>query len=135
MKKKIFVTVIHLALLSLLLTGFSTVAKAQVGVSFQVFYDQLSPYGSWISYPEYGYVWVPTGVPSGFRPYSTGGHWVYTPDGWTWVSDYSWGWAPFHYGNWFYDQNYGWMWLPDYDWAPAWVTWGEYGDNYCWAPI
>lgn len=27
------------------------------------------------------------------------------------------------------------MWLPDYEWAPAWVTWGEYGDNYCWAPI
>jgi hypothetical protein len=27
------------------------------------------------------------------------------------------------------------MWLPDYNWAPAWVTWGDYGGNYCWAPI
>jgi hypothetical protein len=53
----------------------------------------------------------------------------------TWVSDYAWGWAAFHYGNWFYDQAYGWMWLPDYEWAPAWVTWGEYDNNYCWAPI
>lgn len=108
---------------------------AQPSVSFQVFYDQLSPYGRWVNYPRYGYVWVPTSVSFGFRPYATAGHWVYTPEGWTWVSDYPWGWAAFHYGNWFYDNSYGWMWLPGYDWAPAWVTWGEYGDDYCWAPI
>jgi len=111
-------------------------AQAQhASVSFQVFYDQLSPYGSWVNYSNYGYVWIPTDVPVGFRPYATGGHWIYTEDGWTWVSDYTWGWAAFHYGNWFYDQSYGWMWLPDYEWAPAWVTWGQYEDNYCWAPI
>jgi hypothetical protein len=109
-------------------------ASAQASVSFQVFYDQLSPFGTWVSYPGYGYVWVP-GAGSGFRPYGTRGHWVYTDEGWTWVSDYSWGWATFHYGNWFYDNSYGWMWLPGYQWAPAWVTWGEYGGNYCWAPI
>ncbi|HVW59479.1 MAG TPA: DUF6600 domain-containing protein [Puia sp.] len=109
-------------------------AHAQVSVSFQVFYDQLSPYGTWVSYPDYGYVWVP-GAGAGFRPYGTRGHWVYTEDGWTWVSDYNWGWATFHYGNWFYDDSYGWMWMPGYEWAPAWVTWGEYGGNYCWAPI
>jgi hypothetical protein len=51
------------------------------------------------------------------------------------MSDYSWGWAPFHYGNWFYDDSYGWMWSPGYEWAPAWVTWGESGGNYGWAPI
>lgn len=111
-------------------------ARAQrASVSFQVFYDQLSPYGSWVNYSNYGYVWIPTDVPVGFRPYSTGGHWIYTEEGWTWISDYTWGWAPFHYGNWFYDQSYGWMWVPDYEWAPAWVTWGQYEDNYCWAPI
>ncbi|MFI5123820.1 MAG: DUF6600 domain-containing protein [Chitinophagales bacterium] len=104
-------------------------------VSFQIFYDQLSPYGSWVNYNQYGYVWIPTRVSQGFRPYGSSGQWVYTPDGWTWVSDYSWGWAPFHYGNWFYDDAYGWMWAPGYEWAPAWVTWGEYGDNYGWAPI
>ncbi|MDO6431315.1 hypothetical protein Q4E93_11995 [Flavitalea sp. BT771] len=109
-------------------------ANAQVNVSFQLFYDQLSPFGSWVSYPDYGYVWVPD-AGSGFRPYGSRGHWVYTEDGWLWVSDYSWGWATFHYGNWFYDDSYGWMWMPGYEWAPAWVTWGEYGGNYCWAPI
>ena len=125
----------HAVLITFFLTAFSSAPKAQLSVSFQVFYDQLTPYGNWINYPNYGYVWIPTQVPQGFRPYATGGHWVYTSDGWAWVSDYDWGWAPFHYGNWFYDQYYGWMWLPDYEWAPAWVTWGEYGDNYCWAPI
>jgi hypothetical protein len=110
-------------------------ADAQGTVSFQVFYDQLSPYGSWVNYNPYGYVWIPVRVSRGFRPYGSAGHWIFTPDGWTWVSDYSWGWAPFHYGNWFYDEVYGWMWVPGYEWAPAWVTWGEYGNNYGWAPI
>ena len=27
----------------------------------------------------------------GFTPYSTNGYWVFTNEGWTWVSDYSWG--------------------------------------------
>ena len=105
-------------------------ANAQGSVSFQVFYDQLSPYGSWVSYPDYGYVWVP-GADAGFRPYGTRGHWVYKEDGWTWVSDYSWGWATFHYGNWFYDDSYGWMWTPGYEWAPAWVTWGATPSSGC----
>lgn len=129
---------IMIAGIAILFTAFlpplAQPARAQVSVSFQVFYDQLSPYGTWVSYPDYGYVWVP-GAGAGFRPYGTRGHWVYTEEGWTWVSDYSWGWATFHYGNWFYDDSYGWMWIPGYEWAPAWVTWGEYGGNYCWAPI
>ena len=131
---------IYIVLLIAFFTGmgpapFSPKAEAQVSVSFQVFYDELSPYGSWVSYPEYGYVWVPRAVRHGFRPYGSGGYWVYTEDGWAWVSNYNWGWAPFHYGNWFYDDSYGWMWAPGYEWAPAWVTWGEYEHNYCWAPI
>lgn len=127
-----------LALILIFSLGFFLKAEradAQGTVSFQVFYDQLSPYGSWVNYNQYGYVWIPTRVNQGFRPYGSSGHWIFTPDGWTWVSDYSWGWAPFHYGNWFYDDVYGWMWVPGYEWAPAWVTWGEYGDNYGWAPI
>ena len=123
-----------IALFAVILPPVAQHASAQVNVSFQLFYDQLSPFGSWVSYPDYGYVWVPD-AGSGFRPYSTRGHWVYTEDGWLWVSDYSWGWATFHYGNWFYDDVYGWMWMPGYEWAPAWVTWGSYGGYYCWAPI
>jgi uncharacterized membrane protein YgcG len=102
--------------------------------TYQQFYDQLSPYGTWINYPGQGYVWVPNQVPAGFSPYETGGHWTYTDEGWCWVSDYPWGWATFHYGRWFMDDVYGWMWVPGYDWAPAWVTWGDYDGYYCWAP-
>ena len=99
----------------------------------QVFYDELSPYGQWIDYPDYGYVWQPN-VDQDFRPYDTNGYWVYTDYGWTWASNFSWGWAPFHYGNWFYDDGYGWLWKPGQQWAPAWVTWGQSGDYYGWAP-
>jgi hypothetical protein len=103
-------------------------------LSYQSFYDQLSPYGSWINYPGYGYVWMPNAGPD-FRPYSTNGNWIYTDAGWTWASNYSWGWAPFHYGRWFYEAGYGWMWLPGNEWAPAWVSWRGSGDYYGWAPM
>lgn len=107
----------------------------QPAPTYQQFYDQLSPEGQWINYPGYGYCWIPNQLPPDFSPYMTGGHWVYTDYGMTWVSDYDWGWACFHYGRWFLDATYGWMWVPGYDWAPAWVTWGYYGDYYCWAPF
>ena len=108
--------------------------SAQVSVSFQVFYDDLSPYGYWVDNPNYGYVWVPN-VSPGFAPYGTNGYWVFTNEGWTWVSNYSWGWAPFHYGRWFYDSYYGWVWVPDTEWGPGWVTWRRSEGYYGWAPI
>jgi len=103
-------------------------------VSYQNFYDALSPYGEWINYPEYGYVWMPNVGPD-FKPYATNGNWVYTDEGWTWASNYSWGWAPFHYGRWFYEDGYGWMWMPGNEWAPAWVSWRRSPDYYGWAPL
>jgi len=103
-------------------------------ISYQTFYEDLSPYGQWITYPGYGSVWSPS-VGTDFRPYATNGHWVYSDMGWTWVSDYSWGWATFHYGRWFHDSNYGWLWVPGYDWAPAWVSWRSSNDYYGWAPL
>jgi hypothetical protein len=104
-------------------------------VSYQTFYDELSPHGRWVDNPEYGYVWVPN-AGRDFRPYSTNGHWVYTNNyEWMWVSDYSWGWAPFHYGRWYHDPFYGWVWVPGYEWSPAWVVWRGGGDYYGWAPI
>jgi len=108
-------------------------ASAQnTAVDFQVFYDELSPYGTWINNPNYGYVWIPN-VGAGFAPYVTDGNWVLTDDGWTWVSDYSWGWAPFHYGRWFTDPFYGPTWIPDYQWGPGWVTWRRSDDYFGWA--
>src|SRR6185437_3876855 len=75
-------------------------SKAQGGyISDQEFYDALEPYGTWVSDPEYGDVWVPD-VEDGFRPYATRGHWVVTEYGNVWVSRYRWGWATFHYGRW-----------------------------------
>jgi len=74
-------------------------------VSYQTFYDELSPHGRWIDYPGVGYVWVPDAGPD-FRPYSSNGHWVYSDNyEWMWVSDYDWGWAPFHYGRWGQDPS------------------------------
>src|ERR1700758_3111775 len=72
-------------------------AEGVAETNYQVFYDQLGPYGNWIDYPSYGYVWHPN-VDADFRPYATNGHWVYNDEGWVWVSSYNWGWAPFHYG-------------------------------------
>jgi hypothetical protein len=63
------------------------------------------------------------------------GHWVYTEDGWFWVSDYEWGWAPFHYGRWVRHARYRWVWIPDTVWAPAWVTWRHGDDVVGWAPL
>jgi hypothetical protein len=103
-------------------------------ISYQSFYDQLSPYGNWINYPGYGYVWSPNAGPD-FQPYATNGNWIYTEAGWTWASNYNWGWAPFHYGRWFYENGYGWMWIPGSEWAPAWVSWRGGGDYYGWAPL
>lgn len=103
-------------------------------VNFQVFYDELSPYGQWVDYPGYGYVWMPE-VRRHFSPYSTDGYWVNTEYGWTWVSDYKWGWAPFHYGRWDYDDFYGWFWVPDNVWGPSWVTWRSGNGYYGWAPM
>lgn len=103
-------------------------------ISFNVFYQALSPYGRWANYSQYGQVWIPN-LGSGFQPYSSNGHWVYSDYGWTWVSDYAWGWAPFHYGRWLYDNSYGWIWVPGEQWAPAWVAWRNSSNYYGWAPL
>jgi hypothetical protein len=73
-------------------------------------------------------------IDADWAPY-TDGHWVYTDDGWTWVSDESFGWATYHYGRWVNLDGTGWCWVPGYTWAPAWVSW-RYGGGYCgWAPL
>jgi hypothetical protein len=132
--KKINIVLAMVLMLGLSIPSQQTKAQG-VSVSFQFFYDNLSPYGTWISYPQYGYVWHPN-VSRGFHPYRTSGHWVWSNEyDWIWVSDYEWGWAPFHYGRWHYDSYYGWLWIPDYEWAPAWVVWRGGGDYYGWAPL
>ena len=111
------------------------VSDAPADVSY--FYGDLSPYGTWISLPGYGWCWQPTAVVlnTGWRPYCDAGHWAWTDAGWFWASDYSWGWAPFHYGRWYRHANCGWVWMPDRVWGPAWVTWRTGGDICGWAPL
>ena len=111
-----------------------TPVSPQENVSIQIFYDELEPYGQWIEYPAYGYVWIPS-VDETFVPYSGMGYWAFTDYGWTWISDYSWGWAPFHYGRWDFLEPYGWIWIPDVEWAPAWVVWSHCPGYYGWAPL
>jgi hypothetical protein len=73
--------------------------------------SDLDPYGTWRVVPTYGTVWVPTGVPAGWTPYSTGS-WVLDPVyGWTWVDAAPWGWAPYHHGRWCFVDGY-WAWAP-----------------------
>lgn len=136
MKRILSITLLAFSMLAL--GSLKNTASAQPyegDLSYQDFYDELDPYGTWMDYPEYGYVWRPN-LGADFRPYSTNGRWVWSDDyEWIWVSDYSWGWAPFHYGRWFYDSFYGWMWVPGYEWSPAWVAWRHGGDYYGWAPI
>ncbi len=106
-------------------------------VSAPVFYDSLAPYGTWVDVTGYGRCWRPTVavVNPVWQPYYDGGHWVYTDCGWYWMSDYSWGWAPFHYGRWFRHNHWGWCWAPGTVWGPSWVAW-RYSDAYCgWAPL
>ena len=136
---KRILTAVVLALSVLMFSSVKNSVSAQpgieVGISYQTFYDELSPHGRWMDYPEYGYVWLPA-LDSDFQPYRTGGHWVWSDEyDWMWVSDYSWGWAPFHYGRWFHDSYYGWMWVPGYEWSPAWVSWRTGDDYYGWAPL
>jgi hypothetical protein len=102
------------------------------------FRTTLDPYGTWQDDPTYGTVWVPSRevVGNDFTPYVSAGHWEYDDD-YVWASDYSWGWAPFHYGRWVYGGP-GWMWIPGRVYAGAWVSW-RYGDDEWayvgWAPL
>ncbi len=73
--------------------------------------SDLDRYGAWRVVPSYGAVWVPTAMPSGWVPYSTGA-WTLDPFyGWTWVDTAPWGWAPYHYGRWV-DVDGFWAWTP-----------------------
>ena len=138
MKRLLFISV----LCSILLISCFSSQNAQTSttytsdenlVTYQDFYNDLSPYGRWVNYGGYGNVWIP--MEQGFSPYSSNGHWLYTQMGWAWQSGYQWGWAPFHYGRWFHDNNIGWAWTPGYEWAPAWVNWRGGSQYYGWSPM
>ena len=110
--------------------GYDPQAAAQ-------FDETLAPYGTWVDDDVYGRIWQPSGevVGDDFSPYATAGHWLQTEYGWTWISDWDWGWAPFHYGRWLAVAERGWCWMPGTLWGPAWVSWRAGGGYVAWAPL
>jgi len=128
-------------------------------VSFQSFYDVLSPMGEWIQITkedidedlsdgegesfamnrnedeELFFIWKPK-VEENWKPYSNG-RWEYTDHGWFWVSADSWGNSTYNYGRWWNSPKYGWVWMPGYTWAPAWVKWKVSNDDKYvgWVPL
>ena len=121
---------------------YAYVSRQMVGAA------DLSSYGNWEIYPEYGTVWFPTSVSPAWAPYRYG-RWTWLSGwGYTWVDDAPWGYAPFHYGRWAYIGG-RWGWCPGAYvarpiWAPALVAWyggGRWalaasgGPIYGWVPL
>lgn len=124
-------------------------------VSFQSFYDVLSPMGEWIQITKEDvdedlnegegqsfsslfddgplYIWKPS-VESGWKPYMNG-KWEYTDHGWLWISADKWGNSTYNYGRWWNSPKYGWVWMPGYTWAPAWVKWKVTGNHVGWVAL
>lgn len=126
----------YLAVMAVLL-GAVPAAQAQevsVSVGFDTFDRPLAAHGEWVVVGSYGRVWRPHHVIADWRPYIDG-HWVWTDDGWLWVSDEPWAWATYHYGRWSWEPGWGWIWVPGYEWAPAWVEWRYSEGCVGWAPL
>jgi hypothetical protein len=109
-------------------------ADASGSVTISFFYDELSPHGDWVTVGNYGHCWRPRGIDRNWQPYLNG-EWLYTENGWTWVSYDPWGGDPYHYGTWSRSSVYGWVWIPGTIWAPAWVTWYVSDNDIGWAPV
>jgi hypothetical protein len=122
--------------LALALQGGLTPAGAQSdeGSDFALFYEALAPYGKWIDYGKYGPVWFPTEVSDDWRPYLNG-RWVPTEEGWVFETEEPWGWAAYHFGNWFPTIEYGWVWSPGSTWYPSTAVWRTSDDYIGWAPL
>jgi FecR protein len=93
--------------------------------------------GSWYNIPGYGWAWRPFGVSSSWEPFSNG-IWRLAPHhdrGYAWVSFETWGWLPYHFGNWIHAPQ-GWAWIPgtSKQWQPATVGWVRVGNQVGWVP-
>lgn len=130
-------------IVSFLFVGFLTTQECRSQIfspqeeapeAVNLFYLDLTPYGEWIQSEPGLYAWHPTIVDPSWRPY-TRGRWVWSDYGWYWVTAEPFGWATYHYGRWFFDDNYRWIWIPDAVWGPAWVEWRCNDDYIGWAPL
>jgi hypothetical protein len=75
----------------------------------------LNYYGSFADVDGCGRIWRPYFASAGWDPYASGIWALYPGSGYSWVSPYPWGWAPFHYGSWLQCGG-GWGWQPGGGW-------------------
>jgi len=94
--------------------------------------------GRWVYVSDYGYVWTPTVVVTGWAPYSVGS-WVWIRGNYVWIAYDPWCWAPSHYGRWVYIGSYGWCWIPPtmgaVYWSPGYVGWIVTATYVAWVPL
>jgi hypothetical protein len=98
-----------------------TPVRDSSGASENENWNDLDYYGNWYPVPDYGNVWVPSGVDVNWDPYGYGYWGFYGGFGYTWISAYPWGWLPYHCGGWNY-FSFGWGWVPGrcgLGWAPV----------------
>lgn len=100
---------------------YREVRSAQYVSPYMTGSEELDFHGDWIPDANYGNVWVPRVVPTGWAPYRHGQwRWV-RPWGWTWVDHAPWGFAPSHYGRWVtIGDRWGW-WPGGYVAQPVWA--------------
>ncbi|MGO8701945.1 MAG: DUF6600 domain-containing protein [Limisphaerales bacterium] len=117
--------------------GPDSASPATAAPDSNFFYNDLAPYGAWVEVPDYGLSWQPAveTIDADWCPYLDRGQWIDSDSGWYWLSDYTWGWAVFHYGRWIREPRFGWVWVPGKVWAPGWVAWRSTGDYYGWGPL
>lgn len=75
----------------------------------------LNYYGSFSDVDGCGRIWRPYFTSAAWDPYASGIWALYPGSGYSFVSPYPWGWAPFHYGSWLRCGG-GWGWQPGGDW-------------------
>jgi hypothetical protein len=110
-------------------------ARRYLPEEMEDFEYELASYGDWTYVFPYGYVWVPGGTATDWRPYLDG-RWIWIPVcGWTWLPYEPWGWATAHYGRWHWSITLGWYWIPTPVWGPGWVHWYHGYDYVAWAPV
>jgi hypothetical protein len=81
--------------------------------------SDLARYGNWYYGAGYGWLWRPYFYdasyaydPNAWDPFGNGSWSFYPGAGWTFVSGYPWGWAPYRYGSWMFVNGFGWSWRP-----------------------
>ncbi len=104
----------------------------------QGYSSDFDQYGRWTYVRDYGYVWNPTIVISGWAPYRQG-RWLWMRGDYVWISYEPWGWAPYHYGRWAFRVGIGWFWVPPVRgsvfWAPGYVAWIYTPTYISWVPL